>query len=124
MINHQFFRHANRRSLFSAARFVSAAVAATLLFSGAATAQEDEGALPLPLDEVRMFTQALDHIRRAYVEEVDMTELEALRNQMNKAKRPDQPKLTLLPFLMRALIRVLPDYPQINARFDDEAGKD
>jgi 2-oxoisovalerate dehydrogenase E2 component (dihydrolipoyl transacylase) len=58
----------------------------------------------------------------AYVEEVDMTELEALRNQMNKAKRPDQPKLTLLPFVMRALIRVLPDYPQINARFDDEAG--
>jgi 2-oxoisovalerate dehydrogenase E2 component (dihydrolipoyl transacylase) len=58
----------------------------------------------------------------AYVEEVDMTELEALRTQMNKSKRQDQPKLTLLPFLMRALIRVLPDYPQINARFDDEAG--
>ncbi len=58
----------------------------------------------------------------AYVEEVDMTELEALRVQMNATKRQDQPKLTLLPFLMRALIRVLPDYPQINARFDDEAG--
>ena len=58
----------------------------------------------------------------AYVEEVDMTELEALRVQMNAAKRPDQPKLTLLPFMMRALIRVLPDYPQINARFDDDAG--
>jgi 2-oxoisovalerate dehydrogenase E2 component (dihydrolipoyl transacylase) len=58
----------------------------------------------------------------AYVEEVDMTELEALRVQMNATKRQDQPKLTLLPFLMRALVRVLPDYPQINARFDDEAG--
>ncbi|MFM9865322.1 MAG: dihydrolipoamide acetyltransferase family protein [Micropepsaceae bacterium] len=58
----------------------------------------------------------------AYVEEVDMTELEALRVQMNADKRADQPKLTLLPFMMRALIRVLPDYPQINARFDDEAG--
>jgi 2-oxoisovalerate dehydrogenase E2 component (dihydrolipoyl transacylase) len=58
----------------------------------------------------------------AYVEEVDMTELEALRVQMNAGKRADQPKLTLLPFMMRALIRVLPDYPQINARFDDEAG--
>jgi 2-oxoisovalerate dehydrogenase E2 component (dihydrolipoyl transacylase) len=58
----------------------------------------------------------------AYVEEVDMTELEALRVQMNATKRADQPKLTLLPFLMRALIRVLPDYPQINARFDDDAG--
>jgi 2-oxoisovalerate dehydrogenase E2 component (dihydrolipoyl transacylase) len=58
----------------------------------------------------------------AYVEEVDMTELEALRAHMNKAKRADQPKLTLLPFLMRALCRVLPEYPQINARFDDDAG--
>ena len=58
----------------------------------------------------------------AYVDEVDMTELEALRAHMNAAKRQDQPKLTVLPFIMRALVRVLPDYPQINARFDDEAG--
>jgi len=58
----------------------------------------------------------------AYVEEVDMTELEALRVHLNATKRAEQPKLTLLPFLMRALVRVLPDYPQINARFDDEAG--
>ena len=58
----------------------------------------------------------------AYVEEVDMTELEALRVQMNATKRADQPKLTLLPFLMRALVRILPEFPQINARFDDDAG--
>ena len=58
----------------------------------------------------------------AYVEEIDMTELEALRVQMNATKRADQPKLTLLPFLMRALVRILPEFPQINARFDDEAG--
>jgi 2-oxoisovalerate dehydrogenase E2 component (dihydrolipoyl transacylase) len=58
----------------------------------------------------------------AYVEEVDMTELEELRVHLNGAKRADQPKLTLLPFMMRALVRVLPAYPQINARFDDEAG--
>jgi 2-oxoisovalerate dehydrogenase E2 component (dihydrolipoyl transacylase) len=58
----------------------------------------------------------------AYVEEVDMTELEELRVHLNGAKRDDQPKLTMLPFMMRALVRVLPDYPQINARFDDEAG--
>ena len=58
----------------------------------------------------------------AYVEEVDMTELEELRVHLNGAKRADQPKLTMLPFLMRALVRVLPGYPQINARFDDEAG--
>jgi 2-oxoisovalerate dehydrogenase E2 component (dihydrolipoyl transacylase) len=58
----------------------------------------------------------------AYVEEVDMTELEELRVHLNATKRADQPKLTMLPFLMRALVRVLPAYPQINARFDDEAG--
>jgi 2-oxoisovalerate dehydrogenase E2 component (dihydrolipoyl transacylase) len=58
----------------------------------------------------------------AYVEEIDMTELEALRAHMNAAKQKDQPKLTLLPFLMRALVKVLPDFPQINARYDDEAG--
>jgi 2-oxoisovalerate dehydrogenase E2 component (dihydrolipoyl transacylase) len=58
----------------------------------------------------------------AYVEEVDMTELEELRAHLNATKRPDQPKLTLLPFIMRALVRVLPEFPQINARFDDENG--
>jgi 2-oxoisovalerate dehydrogenase E2 component (dihydrolipoyl transacylase) len=58
----------------------------------------------------------------AYVEEVDMTEIEALRAHMNAMRRKDQPKLTLLPFLMRALVRVLPEFPQINARYDDDAG--
>jgi 2-oxoisovalerate dehydrogenase E2 component (dihydrolipoyl transacylase) len=58
----------------------------------------------------------------AYVDEVDMTELESLRAHLNKTRKKDQPKLTVLPFFMRALVKVLPDYPQINARFDDEAG--
>ena len=58
----------------------------------------------------------------AYIDEVDMTELEELRAHLNKTKRADQPKLNVLPFLIRALTRILPDYPQINARFDDEAG--
>jgi 2-oxoisovalerate dehydrogenase E2 component (dihydrolipoyl transacylase) len=58
----------------------------------------------------------------AYVDEVDMTELEALRAHLNATRKSHQPKLTVLPFFMRALVKVLPDYPQINARFDDEAG--
>jgi len=58
----------------------------------------------------------------AYVEEIDMTEIEALRAHMNASKQKDQPKLTLLPFMMRALVKVLPEFPQINARYDDEAG--
>jgi 2-oxoisovalerate dehydrogenase E2 component (dihydrolipoyl transacylase) len=58
----------------------------------------------------------------AYVEECDLTELEELRAHLNATKRNDQPKLTMLPFLMRALVLALPDFPQINARFDDDQG--
>jgi 2-oxoisovalerate dehydrogenase E2 component (dihydrolipoyl transacylase) len=58
----------------------------------------------------------------AYIDEIDMTELESLRAHLNATRRAEQPKLNVLPFLMRALVKVLPDYPQINARFDDEAG--
>lgn len=58
----------------------------------------------------------------AYVEEIDVTELEALRQDLNAHRRDGDPKLTLLPFFIRALVRVLPDFPQINARYDDEAG--
>ena len=56
-----------------------------------------------------------------YVEEVDGTDLEALRQHLNATKRPDQPKLTLLPFFIRALVKAMPDFPQMNARYDDEA---
>jgi 2-oxoisovalerate dehydrogenase E2 component (dihydrolipoyl transacylase) len=58
----------------------------------------------------------------AYVEEIDMSELESLRAHLNATKSADKPKLSLLPFLMRGLVQILPQYPQINARFDDEAG--
>ncbi|WP_404477601.1 dihydrolipoamide acetyltransferase family protein [Novosphingobium sp. BL-52-GroH] len=58
----------------------------------------------------------------AYVEECDLTELEALRVDLNAHRKDGQPKLTLLPFFIRALVKVLPDFPQINARFDDDEG--
>ncbi|HEV7661297.1 MAG TPA: dihydrolipoamide acetyltransferase family protein [Allosphingosinicella sp.] len=54
------------------------------------------------------------------VEEYDVTALEQTRAMMN-ADRGDAPKLTMLPFLISALCRTLPDYPQLNARYDDEA---
>lgn len=56
-----------------------------------------------------------------YVEEVDVTELDDLRIHMNATKKADQPKLTLLPFLMRAICGAIVDHPQINSTFDDEA---
>jgi 2-oxoisovalerate dehydrogenase E2 component (dihydrolipoyl transacylase) len=57
----------------------------------------------------------------SYVEEIDVTELETLRNQLN-ANRGAKPKLTLLPLIITAICKALPDFPMINARYDDEAG--
>jgi 2-oxoisovalerate dehydrogenase E2 component (dihydrolipoyl transacylase) len=58
----------------------------------------------------------------SYVEEVDVTELEALRARLNARFGAQRGKLTLLPFLIRAVVLAVRDFPQINARFDDEAG--
>jgi len=57
----------------------------------------------------------------AYVDEVDVTAVEALRAAMNET-RGERPKLTMLPFLIRAITKAARDFPMVNARFDDEAG--
>ena len=57
----------------------------------------------------------------AYVEEFDVTALEETRAQLN-AGRGDRPKLTMLPFLIAAICKLLPKYPMLNAHYDDEAG--
>nr|WP_157213645.1 dihydrolipoamide acetyltransferase family protein [Rhizobium leguminosarum] len=56
-----------------------------------------------------------------YVEEVDMSALEELRTTMNGDRKPDHPKLTVLPFLMRALVKAISEQPDVNATFDDDA---
>jgi 2-oxoisovalerate dehydrogenase E2 component (dihydrolipoyl transacylase) len=56
----------------------------------------------------------------SYVEECDVTDLEKLRADLN-ANRGTKPKLTLLPLLITAICRALPEYPMLNARYDDEA---
>ncbi len=65
-------------------------------------------------------SRRIPHI--SYVEECDLTELEALRVDLNAHSTPDQPQLTLLPFFIRALVMALPDFPHINAHYDDEGG--
>jgi 2-oxoisovalerate dehydrogenase E2 component (dihydrolipoyl transacylase) len=55
-----------------------------------------------------------------YVEECDVTELERLREQLNAA-RGDKPKLTMLPLLIAAICKTVPQFPMINARYDDDA---
>ncbi len=56
-----------------------------------------------------------------YVEEIDVTALEDIRADLNAA-RGTRPKLTVLPLLMVAIARTIPDFPMINAIYDDEAG--
>jgi 2-oxoisovalerate dehydrogenase E2 component (dihydrolipoyl transacylase) len=57
-----------------------------------------------------------------YVEEIDVTELEKLRGRLNAQWGAERGKLTILPLLARAMVLALRDFPQINARYDDEGG--
>lgn len=56
----------------------------------------------------------------AYIEEIDITELEALRQLLNARKTDPAERLTLLPFLGLALVRALKEYPQCNSTYDKE----
>ena len=56
-----------------------------------------------------------------YVEEVDVTELEAVRGQLNARYGEERGKITLLPLLMRAVVLAVRKFPEVNARYDDEA---
>jgi 2-oxoisovalerate dehydrogenase E2 component (dihydrolipoyl transacylase) len=56
-----------------------------------------------------------------YVDEVDMTQIEHLRRTLAQ-EYPDQPRVTVLPFVIGALIQAIIDHPEVNATFDDEAG--
>ncbi len=58
----------------------------------------------------------------SYFEEVDVTELEALRQHLNATRPEGAPKLTYLPFIMLALVKGLGQRPECNALFDDDAG--
>lgn len=71
-------------------------------------------------EKMALAKSRIPHI--TYIEEVDVTALEELRAKLNGEKRADRPKLTLLPFLMRAMVKAIAEQPQINALFDDDAG--
>jgi 2-oxoisovalerate dehydrogenase E2 component (dihydrolipoyl transacylase) len=58
----------------------------------------------------------------SYVEEVDVTDLEALRQHLNAKQPKGAPSLTYLPFLAAAIVRVLEEFPQCNAHYDAERG--
>ena len=75
----------------------------------------------------RVIAQRMSEAKRniphfAYVEELDVTELESLRRHLNSRLAQGAPALTYLPFLALALVRVLRDFPQCNAHYDAERG--
>ena len=85
----------------------------------------DETAVPV-IGLRRKIAQKMQESKRriphfTYVEEVDMTELEVLRARLNAKHGKARGRLTVLPFLVRAMVLALREFPQINARYDDEA---
>jgi len=87
---------------------------------------QGEQAVPL-IGLRRKIAQKMQDAKRriphfAYVEEIDVTEIEALRTQLNTRWGEQRGRLTLLPLLMRAVVLSVRSFPQVNARFDDEAG--
>lgn len=58
----------------------------------------------------------------SYVEEIEVDELQRLRATLNDEHAADRGRLTLLPFLMRAVVLAVSEFPQLNARFDSENG--
>jgi 2-oxoisovalerate dehydrogenase E2 component (dihydrolipoyl transacylase) len=116
-------RHADLEA-FAASGAASMRPAAALAALG--QHREDQENIPV-IGLRRKIAQRMQEAKRhiphfAYVEEVDVTELEALRARLNGKQNAGRPRLTLLPFLMRAVASAVRDFPQLNAHFDDTAG--
>ena len=88
--------------------------------------RHDAQAIPVIGLRRRIAVQMQEAKRRiphfSYVEEIDVTEVEALRAALNEKWGAERGRLTLLPLLMRAMVLAVSEFPQINATFDDEAG--
>lgn len=87
--------------------------------------RHDEQSIPVIGMRRKIAQRMQDATQRAahfsYVEEIDVTAVEELRAHLNDKHGATRGKLTLLPFLVRAMVVALRDFPQINARYDDEA---
>ena len=93
-------------------------------YTGAARPREDEAQKVIGMrrriaENMAASKRNIPHF--SYVEECDVTDLEVLRAQLN-GDRGKRPKLTILPLLITAICKTLPEFPMINARYDDEAG--
>jgi 2-oxoisovalerate dehydrogenase E2 component (dihydrolipoyl transacylase) len=93
--------------------------------NGRYTELEGEEAIPVIglrrkiAEKMQLAKRQIPHF--TYVEEVDVTELEALRGQLNARYGEERGKITLLPLLMRAVVLAIRRFPDVNARYDDQA---
>ena len=71
-------------------------------------------------EKMALAKSRIPHI--TYVEEIDVTALEELRAALNASRKSEQPKLTILPFLIQAMVVAIREQPELNAHFDDDAG--
>ncbi len=88
--------------------------------------RHEEEAIPV-IGLRRKIAQKMQEAKRriphfTYVEEIDVTELEALRAQLNAKWLAERGRITLLPLLARAIVVAVREFPEVNARFDDDQG--
>ena len=102
------------------------AIARTSTGTGSAvkqTAQNEKQVIGLRRKIARNMEKAWKTPLITYVEEIDVTELEDLRKHLNETRSSDQPKLTLIPFLAKAIIGAVAEIPQANAHYFPEEDK-
>ena len=119
--------HAKSRGKQAPSSRPAAAAPPESVSRGTAYAERDDEQQVRVIGVRRKIAQKMQESKRriphfSYVEEVDVTEVEALRVLLNERHGDRRPRLTLLPFLMRAVVLACARFPQVNARFDDEAG--
>jgi 2-oxoisovalerate dehydrogenase E2 component (dihydrolipoyl transacylase) len=120
--------HADLDSLLTAGTAGTAAPVAPVTAAAPVAGTDDDAVEPVKVIGLRRnIAERMQAAKRriphfSYVEEVDVTELERLRRELNDTATDGRHKLTVLPFIMRAVVQAVRHHPEVNARFDDEAG--
>ena len=114
-------RHADLDAFIAAGGMVQGA--APVAYSTRRTDVEEIKVVGLRRKIAEAMTLSKRHIPHfSYFEEIDVTELEELRQTLNATRSPEQPKLTYLPFIMLALSKLMPNHSECNAHYDEANG--
>lgn len=114
-------RHADLDAFIAAGGMVQGA--APVAYSTRRTDIEEIKVVGLRRKIAEAMTISKRHIPHfSYFEEIDVTELEELRQMLNATRSPEQPKLTYLPFIMLALSKLMPSHPECNGHYDEANG--